>query len=293
MSDSQDAVEPGAEKADTVQEHKGLQLGLLGNGIDFIQSGIEHFFLKDDPDPRAHKYAILHLFAGVLLLLKERLRKEHWSLIFKDLARAGEADATTVDFDQALQRLRSCSKLSIGDRDAALLRKAQVLRNRLEHYEFELNLRESQNLIGRLAEFTYLFLRDHLDTELEDHLSSEVWHRLRDLREIARRLEQEHHDAWLQRTSQYRELGDEDLVAIRENLEPYHPKHNPEPVEAGWCDSCGSETLVRTESDIAVCTNPRCRSIEPVSECLRCYGPVVGGGSLCDACRDYVNSDNS
>jgi hypothetical protein len=271
----------------------GLKLSLLSNGIDFIQSGIEHFFLEDYPDPRSHKYAILHLFAGVLLLLKERLRQEHWSLIFKDLARAGESDAKTVDFDEALQRLKSCSKLQIGDRDAKLLRKAQLLRNRLEHYEFELNLQESQDLIGRLSEFTYLFLRDNLATDLEKHLSPDVWERLRDLREIARRLEEERHEAWLRRTAKYRDLSSEDLIAIRDELEPYHPKHNPDPVEAEWCDSCGTESLVRVDNDIAVCTNPECRAIETVGECMRCYAPLVGGGVFCEGCQDYINSDKS
>ncbi|ABC82997.1 hypothetical protein [Anaeromyxobacter dehalogenans] len=292
MSDIGDPVK-AATKGAKHEAPPGLKLSLLSNGIDFIQSGIEHFFLKDDPDPRSHKYAILHLFAGVLLLLKERLRQEHWSLIFKDVARAGESDAKTVDFDEALQRLKSCSKIRISDRDAKLLRKAQLLRNRLEHYEFELNLQESQNLIGRLSEFTYLFLRDNLATDLERHLSPEVWERLRDLREIARRLEQERHEAWLRRTAKYRELSSEDLIAIREELEPYHPKHNPDPVDAQWCDSCGTESLVCVENGIAVCTNPECRAIETVGECMRCYAPVIGGGDLCDGCQDYINSDNS
>ena len=292
MSDTRDPVEQGTPRAQR-EAPAGLKLSLLSNGIDFIQSGIEHFFLKDDPDPRSHKYAILHLFAGVLLLLKERLRQEHWSLIFKDVARAGESDAKTVDFDEALQRLKSCSKLQLGDRNGKLLRKAQLLRNRLEHYEFELNLQESQDLIGRLSEFTYLFLRDNLATDLEEHLSADVWERLRELREIARRLEKERHEAWLRRTAQYRDLTDEDLRAIREDLEPYHPKHNPDPVEAEWCDSCGTESVVRVESDIAVCTNPECRAIETVGECMRCYSPLVGGGHLCEGCQDYINSDNS
>ena len=65
-------------------ETNKLTLDLLNNGIDFICAGVE-YFLHDEPDPRSHKYAVLYLFSGLLLLLKERLRREHPSLIFKEI----------------------------------------------------------------------------------------------------------------------------------------------------------------------------------------------------------------
>jgi len=63
-----------------------LKFNLVENGIDFIRSGIEQYFLRDTPKARDHKYAVLHIFAGVLLLLKERLRRAHASLIFARVA---------------------------------------------------------------------------------------------------------------------------------------------------------------------------------------------------------------
>jgi hypothetical protein len=53
----------------------------LENGLDFILRALE--YLADDPTKRDLKYAVLHLHSGVELILKERLRREHWSLVFE------------------------------------------------------------------------------------------------------------------------------------------------------------------------------------------------------------------
>lgn len=116
-----------------------LKFNLVENGIDFIRSGVEQYFLRDTPRARDHKYAVLHIFAGVLLLLKERLRRAHPSLI---LARVEDAakdvtkeDVKTVAFDQAVDRLKACADVRIPSEQMATLRSAQRIRNQLEHYE--------------------------------------------------------------------------------------------------------------------------------------------------------------
>lgn len=123
-------------------------MDLLENGIDFIRSGIEAFYMQIDPKPRDHKYAIVHLFAGILLVLKERLRRDHPSLIFMRVEDAIEEDAKTVDFDTLVKRLTACTTSKLEDGDVRFLRSAQMLRNRLEHYQLDMNLKESEAKIG-------------------------------------------------------------------------------------------------------------------------------------------------
>jgi len=53
----------------------------LENGLDFILRALE--YLADDPPKRDQKYAVLRLHSGVELILKEHLRREHWSLVFE------------------------------------------------------------------------------------------------------------------------------------------------------------------------------------------------------------------
>ena len=154
-----------------------LKLNLLSNGIDFIQSGVR-FFLHDEPDPVSHKYAILHLFSGLVLLLKERLKREHHSLIFKDVKEAGKSNAKTVDFDEVIVRLEACASVVFDDKAKRTLRTAQGLRNLIEHYELAVDVRQAQAIIGDLSELSYLFLRDQLDVRLENHVEPEVWDRM-------------------------------------------------------------------------------------------------------------------
>jgi hypothetical protein len=52
------------------------------NGLDYLKSAAEH--LRDEPTARDLKYAVLHLHSAVEVLLKVRLMREHWSLIFSN-----------------------------------------------------------------------------------------------------------------------------------------------------------------------------------------------------------------
>src|SRR6266568_2543373 len=75
-----------------------LQLSLLGNALDYLENAVNraaHVASRlDDPgttprrEHRRWKYAVLHLEAGVELLLKARLSREHWSLVFADVDKA-------------------------------------------------------------------------------------------------------------------------------------------------------------------------------------------------------------
>jgi len=69
---------------------ENVEFTLLGNGLDFIWSALEH--LSGNPGKRELKYAVLHLCSGIELVLKERLQREHWSLIFEKLDSANQKD---------------------------------------------------------------------------------------------------------------------------------------------------------------------------------------------------------
>ncbi len=76
---------------------------LLENGLDFLISSLNHLTsasgrpgsktaITIDPSEleqkRRLKYALLHLCASIELIFKERLRQEHWSLVFKEISKA-------------------------------------------------------------------------------------------------------------------------------------------------------------------------------------------------------------
>jgi hypothetical protein len=81
---------------------------LLENGLDFVWSAVEH--LSVGTSKRGPKYALLHLVSGIELILKERLRREDWKLLFPKPDKADEVLYKTgafksVDFGQLIDRV--------------------------------------------------------------------------------------------------------------------------------------------------------------------------------------------
>src|SRR5207245_8936553 len=110
---------------------------LLENGLDFIWSAVEH--LSVGTSKRELKYALLNLVSGIELLLKERLRREDWTLLFPNPKKANEALYKTgafksVDFVELVARIEDCCY--DGDWEAAAsLCSLRRQRNRFEHFE--------------------------------------------------------------------------------------------------------------------------------------------------------------
>ena len=61
-------------------EDDDIQLSMLENGLDFIASGLKH--IASPVSKFDLKYAVLHLSAGIELVLKDRLMREDWKQIF-------------------------------------------------------------------------------------------------------------------------------------------------------------------------------------------------------------------
>ena len=98
-----------------------LHLPLLENALDFLASAVEQLQLDTT---RSLKYAVLHLAAGVELLIKERLRQEDWQLLFDDVNAADELKYAAGDFygvapPEALKRLRDIG-IELDARDRAV-----------------------------------------------------------------------------------------------------------------------------------------------------------------------------
>src|SRR6185295_10019151 len=163
---------------------------------------------------KALKYGLLHTFSGVLLVLKERLRREHPSLIFSKVHLSGP-EHQTVNFDELLQRLESIAAIKLTASDKELLRRAQGARNRIEHYEVALDLDETKKLIGDLIEFIFRFMRSELDTKLEEHLPQQSWRRIQELRDIAHQLHEEDERRWRELAKPYFKLGSSELEQLR------------------------------------------------------------------------------
>ncbi|MEV5950362.1 hypothetical protein [Streptomyces sp. NPDC051993] len=136
------------------------------NGIDYLLSVVDH--LTADPvGPRHVKYAVLHLQAAAEVLLKARLVREHWSLVFDDPGAASEKAFRSGDFKsctvgEAVTRLRNIAGVTITDKDQEALATLGRDRNALQHYGLSHNARAVEARAGRVLDFLMRFLDDVL-----------------------------------------------------------------------------------------------------------------------------------
>ena len=160
-------------------------LRLLSTGLDFLNSAAGH--LRGRPKPEELKYAILHLCAGTELILKERLLREHWSLVFDDLRSARRSafetgDFKSVAFNDSITRLTNVVGLTITTTDQEALDRLRKKRNQMEHFGI---VDSSEALVSVAAEalnflidfISAQFPHDGLTTE-DRYLISEITNRL-------------------------------------------------------------------------------------------------------------------
>jgi len=161
---------------------KSLKFSLLDNAMDSLRQGVG-FALKEEPTKRDLKLSILLLAQAVELLLKERLKREHWSLVFKDIEQAGNSDANTVTITDAIKRLEQIAHVTFEPGEQDTISKFSVIRNRIQHYEIDITIEE---VIGKAHSAIALitrFLKDEFDGDIRDYLDEDDVQRLLDVDE--------------------------------------------------------------------------------------------------------------
>ena len=86
-----------------------LEYSLLENDLDFIVSGVRE--VSGARDQRKLKYGVLHLGAGIELVLKDRLRRFDWKLLFRNPKRIDSkkylsGDFVSVGLEECIDRLK-------------------------------------------------------------------------------------------------------------------------------------------------------------------------------------------
>ena len=136
----------------TSNQSEQLQLNLLDNALDSLLSAAEA--VRRDEGPRSLKEAVLHLANGVELLIKARLAREHWSLIFSNINQASygeltKADFASVDFPIARKRLEQIARVSIDKSIISHIDTLRKLRNQLTHFTATLDPVQTKSLVAK------------------------------------------------------------------------------------------------------------------------------------------------
>jgi hypothetical protein len=148
------------------------KLNVVDNALDFlISAGDNLLVFEKSASARDIKYALLHLAAGVALLLKQRLMIDHWALVFSDLNKAAKSNFDSGDFtspglEECLDRVGSLCEVEISPTHRNALSSLRKLRNKIEHFSFEVSREEGLSIAAKVWSFIFDFVQDHLVTSL-------------------------------------------------------------------------------------------------------------------------------
>ncbi len=213
-----------------------IKLSLLQNSHDFVDEALKKAILAET-DPINWKYGIFGLVQSIELLLKERLRREHPILIFKNI----DDPKHTVGLDLAIKRLKLLSSVEISKIDLKAIDLAKKWRNQIVHYEFEINPKELKLVFAQLLGFSMQFNKIHFDISLDSKINFKSWNEAIKIIEYSSEL--------------YKRAID---IIGKENREPDYI----------WnCPNCGYETFV-VKDGINTCYI--CGFAEEVIECFDC-----------------------
>ena len=155
-----------------------MEKKILKNGFCFLSRAIKN--LKDSKDSNAKneelKYAILHLWSGVFLILKVRLCREHWNLLVSNRGKTTFENFCVgsfqgVRFDQCKDRLLKVLPVGVfNGGNEELLNNLRKKRNKIEHFfEDEISSDSTSSILYKSLNFIIGFIRDHIEIKDTDH----------------------------------------------------------------------------------------------------------------------------
>lgn len=285
-----------------------VNYALLTNGLDFIESAVGN--LSGSPTQHELKYATLHLAAGIELVLKERLLREHWTLVFsrpeqasRENYKVGKFQSVTVD--DCIKRLANIGGVIITQDHQNRLSDLRDKRNRLEHF----GIVESAEAFKASTAQALSIIIDFIDSYLVVGLfNTEDAGRLNNVREQLREFKQFIAERWKVIKTSVGELAfpltcpccGQKALSVDESVRCLFCGYSDEPQDAlkrfvsevvgqslkdiasgesvvSICPECELESLVdcgrdgNTDSNRFICFN--CRSIwkdDELDSCPRC-----------------------
>lgn len=143
-----------------------VAFSLIENALDFILEAASRLG-SPQGNSRDLKYAVLHLCAGVDLVLKERLRREHWSLVFQNVNKANRqmydsGSFPSVNSEDCLTRLEGVCGVTVEMAPKKAIEALRQKRNRLEHFGLVDSAAAIKATAAETLKFVLQFTRNEL-----------------------------------------------------------------------------------------------------------------------------------
>jgi hypothetical protein len=147
----------------------------LENGLDYLQDGVRK--LSGAPSPRDLKYAVLHLHAGVEVLLKYRLSCHDWHLVLADDSAATteqeyeDGQFRSIGTGEALKRLQTLDGIKFTRSQKKAAAALEKFRNQLQHHGLTSTAKAVEAQSAKALGFILDFIDKHITPET--HLTSD------------------------------------------------------------------------------------------------------------------------
>jgi hypothetical protein len=164
----------------------GIEFPPVENGLDYLKSAAAH--LRGEPTPRDLKYAVLHPHASVEVLLKVRLMREHWALVFTNPGKATLAAFNTGSFssiglEDTISRLKDIANVKVTEAARESFKQLTNVRNKLQHFGLVEQAPGVELLAGQVLDAMLIFIGE----ELEPGASADDQESLLQARELIRK----------------------------------------------------------------------------------------------------------
>ncbi|MBI5953307.1 MAG: hypothetical protein HY865_16755 [Chloroflexi bacterium] len=264
---------------------KHLKFNLLENAIDSLQQGIG-FALKDHPTQSELKLSVLLVAQSVELLLKERLKREHWSLIYTKVEQAGSSNANTVTINESIKRLEQIARVNLSEEEVETIFLLSDIRNRIQHYEIEITFEEVLGKHHAAIAFITRFLKEEFASDIRDYFEQDDIQKLISIDEALKTLQ---------------ELAQQNIEKIRHENMPSRPKERLTwQFEIITCPECWQDYYIfSAESHISECQ--LCKYEGGFVKCDRCgfqapFGSMgfhseQNGFAICNSCWEDVKDE--
>ncbi|MEU0955593.1 hypothetical protein ABZ353_25155 [Streptomyces niveus] len=162
-----------AQRAKAPSSRPDVSYTAVSNGMDYLVSVFQHLTEGETPPgARDLKYTVLHLHAATEVLLKDRLAREHFSLVFADPLQATYYAWQKGDFKScgtldAFDRLVTIASLPLEDTDRKRIKQLSDHRNALQHYGLKHNAHAIESRAATVLDFLITFIHRHLIPKLE------------------------------------------------------------------------------------------------------------------------------
>jgi hypothetical protein len=146
------------------------QLDLLDNALDSLAEALAKFEEGDAGEPKAYKFAVLHMAHFIELVFKHHIAEKHPLLIYKEPFGQKLDRNKTITLWDAVNFINNEAADTISKEFRADLEWLKRLRNEIEHHKFTMDVPQVRITIGRLFRSVLEFLEDYSDVEVDSHI---------------------------------------------------------------------------------------------------------------------------